>query len=198
VAGIIINNIDYNILVVGPIYNNSDKILKINDLAKQYKVVIINSGLCHPGISDIPNNILNFKSSISKNVIYNLGSDDLKSCKNTSGEAFQWLKLQPNVILLQFKNQTSTIIVNGGVTPQMKKDYLIDNIEVSFVSKIDGQPWHNKYYGGYGYIISNNPLTMEKPKFYPFSVQMGNKYEINYEIYAQEVTPWGLKKTFLL
>lgn len=197
-AGIFIKNIDYNLLVVGPIYDHINKIVKINELADRYKVVIVNSGLCHPSISNIEENITNFRSSIMPNVIYNLGSDDLKYYANHDNDTSRWLKTLPNVVFLEFNNQTTTIIVNGGVTPQMKRNNLIDNIEISFVSNINHQPWHHKYYGGYGYIISNNPLTIAEPKFYPFSMQMGNKYELNHQIYAQEITPRGLKKTFLL
>jgi hypothetical protein len=198
VAGIFLKNIDYNLLIIGPIYSQLDKIVKINELASQYRVVIVNSGLCYPEIDDIENNVEIFKSSIVSNVIYNLGSDDLKYCASHNNSSSRWLTKQPNAVFLEFKNQTTTIIVNGGVTPQMKKNNLIDNIEISFVSKIDHQPWHDKYYGGYGYIISNNPLTTIEPKFYPYSMQIGNKYELQHKIYAQEVSSRGLKKTFML
>jgi hypothetical protein len=81
----------------------------------------------------------------------------------------------------------------------MNREKLLDNLETSFVSLINGQIWHNLYGGGYGYIISNNPLTQQSPKFYNFSMQMGNIYNgSETKVYAQEIDQFGLKDTISL
>lgn len=90
------------------------------------------------------------------------------------------------------------IVTGGGILPSMNRDVLIDNLETSFVSNIDQVPWHKKYTGLIGYVISNNPLTSQKPKFYPFSAQIGNVYSEKVQVYAQEAEVYGLKRTILL
>lgn len=200
-GALLLPKIDYNILVVGPIYDDIGKIEKIINLISNYELIIINGGLCHPKIKNIEKNFeFNMKNIFSSNkIIYNLGADDLIfGCANKKHQITKWINNQPNVIFLEFNNQTNIIITNGGLTTLMKKNDLMNNIETTFVSNIDNVPWHKKYNGMYGYVISNNPLTLEKPSFYPYSLQMGNKYECNYQTYAQEVESKGLKHTILL
>ena len=36
----------------------------------------------------------------------------------------KWIDDKPNVIIIDFENQSSVIITCGGVTPQMKKNHL--------------------------------------------------------------------------
>jgi len=105
---------------------------------------------------------------------------------------------KPNVIIINFVSQSSLIVTCGGVLPKMTKSQLSDNLETSFISNIENKPWHKFYGGGYGYIISNNPLTDKEPAFYNYSAQIGNVYSKSCQVYAQEVDQFGLKKTILL
>lgn len=194
--------INHKVLVIGSIYDRLDKLEKILELCKIYKLIILNGNLCYPftNIVDIENRIKYITNILpSHKVIYNIGNYDLLSSIQcpTSTILSNWITVNPNVVILEFYNQTTTIITNGGITPHMTKNDLISGVETTFVSNIEGQPWHNKYYGQYGYIISNNPLSLFKPKFYPFSLQMGSLYCQNM-IYGQEVDMTGLKNTILL
>jgi len=89
-------------------------------------------------------------------------------------------------------------VLAGHLIQNMNNLKLENNIETSFISTINGQSWHKSYHGIYGYVVSNSPLTFEKPQFYNYSAQIGNDYGINTNVYAQEIESTGLKKTILL
>lgn len=206
VAHIINKNMN-KVLVVGPIYDKLDKLNNVTNMIPHYDQVIFNGGLCYPN-----NNPSEVKSRLSimdklirtKKVIYNIDSHDLK-CANDfhnnkeCSEIVDWIWSKPNVIILHFtKLQTTTVVTSGGVSPSMNPYNLEDNLETSFISKINGISWHQLYGGMSGYIISNNPLTFQEPKFHKFSAQIGNAYGPETQVYAQELDGLGLKKTILL
>lgn len=200
---LIFNKINHKILVVGPIYDKIEKIDRILHLEKNYDLVIINGSLCYPNSdeTETENRIKLFNDKIFNNpkILYNLGRYDWIFARQYPDHTIsKWIANKSNVIIIEFQNQSTTIITNGGVTPQMDRAKLMNNIETSFVSYINGIPWHKKYSGRYGYIISNNPLTFSEPQFYPFSMCLGNKYGDETQVYAQEVTPLGLEQTILL
>lgn len=203
----IINKDINQILVVGPIYDKINKYLNIEKLIHNYDYVIINGGLNHPSFKliDIKNKIEIIDKLINTGkVIYNLDCNDLLLAYNLYyskeyDDVLNWIWRQPNIVLVYWKrNQTATIITAGGVSPKMNREYLLDDLETSFISKINGKNWHEIYGGMYGYIISNNPLTSKAPEFYKFSAQIGNKLDDNTEVYCQEVNGLGLKSTILL
>jgi len=117
---------------------------------------------------------------------------------NSNDPIHKWLSTKSNIVMINFTNQSSLIITGGGIVPNMTKSDLHNNIETSFVSTINEKPWHQTYGGGYGYIISNNPLTTKEPQFYHYSAQIGNSHNENTQVYAQEVDQFGLKRTILL
>lgn len=194
-----IENSTQKVLVVGSIYDKIDKLQTLKEIDNNYDLIIVNGNITYPyNINKIENRIELFKT-LSTKYIYNLGNYDLKFLiKNSSSKIEKWLYSKSNAVIINFKNQTSLIILNGGVLPKMSKQELDNNIEISFISKIDNDPWHKTYGGGYGYIISNQPFTNEKPYFYNYSMQMGNVYSENVKIYCQEVDQYGLKETFLI
>jgi len=170
-------------------------------LTKHYKAIILNGGLIHPQQQNIEESFMQMKQSLRDcpNIIYNVSGYDLTYAAENDGSTIaNWIMNQPNVVLIDFVNQTNTIITNGGVTPKMNREVLKNNIETSFVSYVNGVPWHKKYYGGYGYIVSNNPLTSSDPQFYNYSLQMGNMFSDECKSFAQEISPTGLKETILL
>jgi hypothetical protein len=192
-----IENSTHKILVIGSIY---DKINKLSNLDKDYDLIIVNGNICYPydNIKQIEDRICLFQHLPNK-FIYNLGNHDLEFlAKTKSDEIKNWLSSKSNVVIINFKNQTRLIVLNGGVSPKMTKQDLDNNIEVSFISKIDNEAWHSLYGGGYGYIISNQPFTNEAPKFYKYSAQIGSLYDKDTKIYAQVVDQYGLKETILI
>lgn len=202
-VALILHNSNHKILVVGPIYDRIDKLQNALKLKNNYDLIIINGNICYPD-----NNLEKVKQRIeiideylnSEKCIYNVGSLDLQllSKLEENNDITKWIIKKSNVIIVNFQNQSSIVILGGGITPQMSKKDLYDNLEVSFISNIDKIPWHKLYGGNFGYIISNNPLTKNPPQFYNYSAQIGNHYSDNVNVYAQEIDQFGLKKTILL
>lgn len=190
-------------LVVGPMYDHLPKLLQMENMFPQYDWIIFNSGLCFPN-----NNLLEIKNRIeimdqylmTGKVIYNTGRADYLFLTHLSeSETFlqRWIRERPNVVLAEYHSR-SIFIVDGGIPEKIiGRTELGDNLEVSFISNTKNKPWHQFYNGRLGYVISNNPLTLERPQYYNYSMQLGNQYEHG-NIYAQEVWEHGLKHTILL
>jgi hypothetical protein len=131
------------ILVVGFIYN-IDKLNKIQQLAKDYKYVIINGGLSE-NLTQINNNILYVQGRV----------DYLNNINN-----------YPNLINIKY-NSRNVIITDGGIINTL------NTYENSFINQINGKPWHNNYNGSLGYVISNNTFS-DSPKYYNYSMSLGS------------------------
>ncbi|CAB4197017.1 hypothetical protein UFOVP1290_537 [uncultured Caudovirales phage] len=194
------------ILVVGPIYDNTNVFPFIEKNISHYDYIIINGSLCYPynNIELVRDRINQLNELLKSNkIIYNASNYDYELLaelylNNSNKDIIDWINSKPNVIIVTFISQTTTIITSGGVTPKMNRNSLNENIETSFISHINEKPWHLLYNGMYGYIISNNPLTNNDPTFYKYSAQIGNKYSENANVFAQEVDKFGLKKTILI
>jgi len=186
------------VLVVGPIYDKVNIFDKIKEMESNYDFIIINGNLLYPyqRIEELNKRIDLFNSKW----IFNVGEFDLRALLDiTLPEKIRtWINLKPNAIIIEFINKFNLVIVGGGLTPNMEKEDLQDNLEISFVSLFNNESWHKSYGGAYGYIISNNPLTEKEPQFYNYSMQLGNIYSSNNKVYAQEVDQYGLKETILL
>lgn len=200
----IIRNVSEKILIVGPVYDNVDKLLKVETLIPNYQYVIFNGNLYYPfcNLSDLQDR-LDIMTRLIKTgkVIYNLGDNDYLLIDGLMTEypdsIGDWYLQRPNVVMIEFTNSTQIIVTSGGVIPKMNKEKLMDNLETSFVSKIKDKPWHELYKGAYGYIISNNPLSAESPEFYNHSMRIGTTKESG-TVFAQEASQFGLKETILL
>lgn len=195
----IIKNFKGNILVIGPMYNQTDKIRSLFNYFNFYQLIIINGNICYPFEQNIEERIsLIDKLLESKKAIYVAGDLDYQmSLQNNKIE--NWLKDKPNLVSVEFCNSTRLNVVCGGMLPNYKLEDLYSNLEIVFIAKVGGTPWHHKYGGKWGYVISNNPLAEDKePEFFNYSARLGNKFKINNKIYAQEVGEYGLKKTILI
>ena len=194
------------ILVVGPIYDQIDKLNKIEEMLPNYDRIIINGSLCYPfnNLEQVQQRVSRISQLLrSYKIVYNISRHDLLCAQHLYNNSkypklLNWILNKPNITTITFQNQTNLIVTGGGITSTMNRDMLYDNLETSFVSNIGQEPWHKKYVGMLGYVISNNPLTNQKPKFYPYSAQIGNIYSENVKVYAQEAEPFGLKRTILL
>lgn len=206
-AAIKIDNLSKKILVVGSIYDQTDKLLHAEQLIPDYDLIIINGGL-----GSLQNNVALMRSQISildrmiatKKVVYNSCHMDILlingMLNNLPNDIIEWLALRPTAVIVKFINQNSITIINGGITNKMKMEDVLDDTEVVFVKDMfPNKTWHRDYNGRFGYIISNEPVTLEPPKFYNYSAQIGNlPFESQTEVYGQEVDQFGLKDTIIL
>jgi hypothetical protein len=186
-----------NVLVIGPIYDKIDKLNKIFDFIKKYDLIVINGNICFPNDEKIQDRIAIVEQLLQTNkVIYNVGNFDYQ-CMLTNNIVKKWIDDKPNVVGVKFVRGTRLIIVSGGLVPNMTWEDLQGNLKISFVSEVDDMPWHLKYNGKLGYVISNNPLKNGPPEFFNYSARIGTKSE-NPRVYGQEVNENGLQKTFLI
>ena len=187
------------VLVIGPIYDNFEILLKIEKLVNQYDRVIFNGSLTYPLDNFKTCQRLEHMSDLLKleKVIYNISDIDYK-LSMTNNMVADWLKHKPNAVNIKFNRGTSVLIISGGISPEMKqyKD-LESNLELSFVKEINNKSWHYSYNGRFGYVVSNNLLSEEEPKFFNYSAQIGIKHDKG-KVYAQEINENGLGNTFLL
>lgn len=201
-----IKNYSKKVLIVGPIYDKIEILSSQQEMWSQHELIIFNGNLCYPSdnLEDVEKRIEAIDPFLqSGRAIYNLGNQDITLLKKLEEnqqkpKIVAWLKNKNNVVLIDFLMQSTIIITNGGVTPEMKRSDLQDNLETSFISNIKGLPWHHWYGGGYGYIISNNPLTQGAPKFYNFSMQLGNIQNDKSKTYAAQIGPYGINRIFSL
>ena len=198
----IINKFAGKMLVIGPFYDRIEIFNLEKSILARQDLVILNSGICYSGISlkEIKQRIKVIDQfSKGHNCIYVLGKEDLLLMNRIrlsydNHYVFQWFNSKNNVVIINLLGQSRIIVTNGGVTPKMTLQDLCNNIETSFVSSINGLPWHKWYGGKYGYIISNNPLTQEKPKFWNFSLQLGNILQERAMIYAAQINNYGIER----
>jgi hypothetical protein len=205
-VALIVEKFEKKVLIVGPIYDKIEILQSQKKLWDKQELIIFNGNLCYPNdnLDQVEKRIEIVEDLIqSSKVIYNLGDQDLLLLRRLDQnrqypKIRNWLQNKSNVVIIKYLSQTQFIITNGGVLPTMQQKDLHHNFETSFISKIDGQPWHDKYGGNYGYIISNNPLTHESPQYHNFSLQLGNIYHEKNLTYAAQMGQYGIERIFSL
>ena len=181
-------------LVIGAIYDKLDW-LPLDSLCQKYEFVIINGNITYP-LENYSNRIDKLIKMQQKyyNLFYCNGDKDLLFKINQKDlQTIKWIDANYNALKITFTNASNCLIMCGGVKPGFNKSNLIDT-EISFISNINNEPWHLIYGGGMSYIITNNPLTLNEPKYYKYSCQIGNNYETNI-VYAQEIDGLGVHNT---
>ena len=200
------HNFKNKILVVGPIYDQIDKVSNHSDWFSQHELIVFNGNLCYPftDLDQIRQRLKIMDAYLAQSkVLYNLSDHDLGLMQQLweSGEApdiHKWLQSKSNVVLVEFASQTNLTITGGGIAPNMTRSDLYDNLETSFINRLEGHPWHELYDGGCGYTIANNPLTQSRPTYYNHSMQIGTIYSPEITIYAVQVTSHGVGSIFSL
>lgn len=191
----------HKILVVGAIYDQMDKLSVLSEMIPRYDFTIFNGGLCYPSgdLEQVRARIsaMNLLISQTQKVIYLAGRSDYvlyHDLEAKDKDISDWIRTRPNLLMADFESR-SVLVMDGGLSKNIEnRMQLQDNLEASFISGIEGKPWHNWYAGGLGYVISNNPMTSKKPQYYNYSMQLG----CTSALYAQEVDEVGLKQTILL
>lgn len=205
-----INNIKINtskILVVGPIYNQIDKLFQISQLHNIEIPIIFLGDLCYPydNYSEIPERLSVLKAFMeNKKSYYIIGDKDLiymKKIYNSHADVYDWFKQQNLAIKFNFLNNSSVMVTHGGILPKHKTlNDLNNDLEICFVKDLPDskENWHTSYDGRFGYIISSHPNSITG-EFYNYSMSVDtNCYENNNPLIIQEFTDKGVGETFLL
>lgn len=200
--GLILPQPFQKILVVGPLYDKIEKLSRLDEIASEYDWIIFNGGLCYPSndIEQVKERIEKMKEFIGKHkAAYVVGRlDYLLLTKTKDKDIEKWVSESFNIILADFSTR-GVVITDGGIPDSVFKRADMSNcLEASFLSRVNGKPWHDTYNGRMGYVISNNPLTDKHPKYHRYSMQLGNSYGPENAVYAVEVDEIGLKKTIVL
>lgn len=185
------------VLVVGPIHNKLDKLDVLEKMLPEFDQVVINGILSivdyNLSIDQQTINRISQLQSTGKVVCNMSGADLLFAGKLDPSDPIEnWIRSKPNVVLIDFGGSFQCVVVNGGIPPHITtQEQLVNSIEVSFAP----HP-HETYSGGLGYVICNSPLTKWAPKFYRYSVQLGNTPEG--QVYAFKLDRNGIQRTILL
>lgn len=190
-----IYNIKGSVLIIGSV---CDKISKLKEILSDntYDNIIINGNICYPpnDVQSVSERIEEIKNINSNKVIYVSGRKDFEAIKLLNNDSISnWVLSNPNVVFLRFKNGSKIIVLDGGITPKMSLKDIQNSIEISFVSKINGIPWHRYYNGKFGYIISNRPES-NNVNYYGYSAQIGTEHGSN-KLFAVEANKFGIKKS---
>jgi hypothetical protein len=183
-------------LIIGPIYDQLDKLQKIKNMSENYDITIINGSICHILNNNQKNRIENFEKILNKKIYY-LASDLDYVSMMEDDFIKNWLLDKPNVAKIKFNSGVPVLIMSGGIPSQLGRFGIESNLEISFVTNQGEVAWHHKYNGMAGYVISNNPLSDAPPEFFNYSARIGINYNKN-KIYCQEIEEYGLKNTILL
>ena len=191
-----------NLLVVGPFYNKLEKLAEIVKWLPEYDCIIFNDGIAYT-YDNIESIIYRTKVMDqlleTKKVIYNKGNIDCKIFNQLDWSNPQhlylehWLKDKPNLVSINLNDSYQLLITSGGIPPEI---YSINKLYEKAVQASFTEHPHETYSGGLGYVISNQPYTKWAPKYYRYSVQMGNTIEG--QVYALKVNKNGIHRTIIV
>lgn len=199
---------DKNLLVVGPLYNKLEKLYAIEPLVKDNSIVVLLGDICFPyeKYSDVPSRIEQMKLFMEgKDAHYVLGDKDLVYMQKTfaaHADTHDWLAVQPLAVRFVFENQTSALVVHGGILPRHTTwGEISDDLEISFITNVPtiNKPWHRVYNGRFGYVLSSHPATKENEAVkYEHSISLDTNAHETDKVAVQEFTEKGLGETFYI
>ena len=200
---------DERVLIVGPIYNRTDKLVALNQLCKSNDILVFLGDVCYPykntrEVVKRINELVGFFEN--KRAYYLLGNYDLifkSQVASSNTDAWDWLHKQLLGVRFTYKNNTNLLVIHGGILPKHKKMTDLNNDpEISFVSETEEKiDWHKKYDGRFGYVISAHPTSLkEEPNIYKYSVSLDTQCHLkkNDKLLVQEFTKNGLGETFFI
>jgi predicted phosphodiesterase len=200
---------DVSICFVGDIHEHDEHFYKLLDLwnPSEKRWLVSVGDIYDKGFgTDSGNKIIRTFIDLNKNGIGFIvkGNHELKRVKkerrNGLSNELQWVSTQPLSLTFEFKKGKKVVAVHAGVTPNMKQDDLLRNIEVCFVRDVDqegdmirieaievegkrvyrnkkegGVNWHKKYDGRFGYIVSGHAPNEDGPLYFNNSCNLDTK-----------------------
>lgn len=196
------------LLVISPLYDKLDKLLILESMIKDNHIIVLLGDSCFPYTkhNEVPPRINQIKLFMeNKDAHYVLGDKDLIFMQKTAlthEDNFQWLGEQPSAIRFMFDNQTSALIVHGGILPKHTTwGELNTDLEVSFIKNIpnSNKNWHEIYNGRFGYCLSSHPANQENMiQKYNHSVSLDTSAHETDRVAVQEFSEKGLGQTFYI
>lgn len=146
-----------SIYVVGGLYDNLPKIKQFIKTCDKSSLFIINGNICYNNVEKNINELNEL--SAEYNLYYVLSDNDLKYQKNlyennNYNDIYHWINEQAYACYLTFSNQSSILVLNGGLPDEYNS---INTIEDDVRLCLIKNNWHDKYDGSLGYVMSNNP-----------------------------------------
>lgn len=197
-----------SLLVVGPIYNKLDKLFQLQNMIDENKIVVLLGDVCYPydKYSDVPPRINTIKTFLEgKDGHYILGDKDLIYMQKTfaaHADITDWLSNQPTAVRFVFQNQTSALIVHGGILPRHTTwGEINDDLEISFITNIPSinKPWQKVYNGRFGYVLSSHPSNKENTvEKYAHAISLDSNAHETDKLIVQEFNEKGLGQTFYI
>lgn len=191
------------ILIIGPIYDRTEKLFALNLLCKPNDILVFLGDVCYPykNTAEVVKRLNELTTFFEgKKSYYVLGDHDLvfkSQVASSNADAYDWLDYKMLGVRFTFKNNTNLLVIHGGILPKHKKmSDLDDDPEISFVTETgDKKNWHKIYNGRFGYVVSSHPPTKDNQiKTYKYSTSIDTKDVLA----VQEFTKTGLGQTFYL
>lgn len=194
------------LLVVGPIYNRTDKLFLLDKLCKpDDRIVFLGDvSLPYKSKSEVTKRIQEIQAfSESHKSFYVLGDEDLLFMKDSyvsHADAYDWFNQQSITIRFTYKNNSNVMVVHGGIPTKNKTLESLDNdLELIFESKSSNakKKWHKTYDGRFGYVVSSHPpVQSDKAEIHNHSMSLDSQCHTKEVLLVQEVNDKGLGETF--
>jgi hypothetical protein len=203
------NNIIYpnkKIYVCGSVKSFESLELAINNLKNS--IFIINGGVSRgENFEEIERRIDNLNSLIEKySIFYNAGPEDLFHLKSLRDKllfnsTYKWISEQNFITKIDFSNQTTMLVVTGGIGNINQEKNFSKNIEDLNLNintcLFENSYWHNLYAGQLGFVVSNQPALKEpKTSIYKYSCSIG--YAHTNKSILQEINSQGLGESLII
>lgn len=189
------------ILIVAPIYDQIDKLEKLQNMADKNTIFVFLGNLCFPNDNKIHERINKIKEFLNENDgYYIIGKQDLLYLRDNKLDefSFRWINKQFNYVSFIFSSSIILTIVHGGISPNIDNWDKLKTFETSFVSQIENKDWHHAYHGMFGYVISALPPIKENIQYYNFSCTIDNlAYKTN-KLFVQEYDKFGLQDFYII
>lgn len=195
------------ILVVGPIYDKTEKLFALNTLYQPNDILVLLGDVCYPykNTSEVTKRLNELTTFFEgKKSYYILGDHDLifkSQIATSNADAYDWLHYKLLGVRFTYKNNSSLLVIHGGLLPKHKKlDDLNNDPEVSFITEMgDKQNWHKKYDGRFGYAITSHPVSKNNQiQIYKNSTSLDTQCSKSEILAVQEFTKNGLGQTFYI
>lgn len=189
------------ILIVAPIYNQIEKLEKLQNLAGPDTLFVFLGNVCFPNDNKIHERINKIQDFLKSNDgYYIIGKQDLLYLRDNKLDefTFKWINNQLIYVSFIFSSSIILTMVHGGISPNINNWDKLKTFETSFVSQINGKNWHDTYTGMFGYVISALPPIDGEIQHYNFSCTIDDLAFKTNKLVVQEYNKFGLQEFYII